>query len=94
MEKIEEKFMQRLEEDAAKWIEEELAKRMVLAKEAIEEQANTAVSQVGPGRAMKHIEKALAYAEENLRMDLEFEANTWIEEEIRKRKAAVKETGK
>jgi hypothetical protein len=89
MDNIEGKFLQQLEKEAAQWVEEELVKRMNHAKEAIQEQVNISLPEIGPNRAHDHLKKALAFAEENLRMQLEFEAQTWIDEELEKRKDAV-----
>ena len=89
MENIEGKFRQQLEKEAAQWVEEELVRRMNHAKDAIQEQVSISLPEIGPTRAQDHLKKALAFAEENLRMQLEFEAQTWIDEELEKRKAAV-----
>lgn len=86
MNDIENKFLHRLNQEAADWVEEELKKRMVLAKEAIEEQVRISMPEIGPTKAGNHLKKALAYAEEEIRMELEFEAQTWIDEELKKRK--------
>jgi len=88
MDDLQEKFLRKLEDESARWVEEELARRMVYAKEAIEEQVNAALPEIGPARAQNHLKKALAFAKENIRMDLELEAQTWIDEEMEKRRAA------
>ncbi len=92
MDNVEGKFLQQLEKEAAQWIEEELVKRMNHAKEAIQEQVSVSLPEIGPARAQDHLKKALAFAEENFRMQLEVEAQTWIDAEIEKRKAAVETT--
>ena len=93
MNNIEDKFLQRLEEKAVKWVEEELARRMVNVKESLQEQVNITLPEIGPTSAGNHLKKALAFAEENLRMEIEFEAQTWIDEELQKRRAGVEENG-
>jgi hypothetical protein len=90
MENMDEKFRKRLEEEAAQWVEKELFTRMIHAKEAIQEQADISQPEIGPKRAGDHVKKALSFAQEHLRMDLEVEAQAWIEEEIRKRNASLK----
>jgi hypothetical protein len=87
MDDLEEKYLKKLEEEAGRWVEAELAVRMAHAKEAIEEQVDISMPEVGPARAGAHLKKALAFAEENIRMDLELEAQAWIDEEIKKRGA-------
>ena len=94
MERIEDLFLQRLEERAAKWVEEEIARRMIHIKESLQEQVNISLSEIGLTRAGNHFMKAVAFAEENLRMDLEFDAQTWIDEELGKRKNAIEQNGK
>lgn len=91
MDKTEDKFLQRLEEEAADWVEKELFKRMIHAKEVIQEQVNISQPDIGPTRAGDHLKKAVAFALENLRMDLELEAQAWIDEEVKKRKASLEE---
>jgi hypothetical protein len=87
MDDLEEKHLEKLEEDAARWIQDELAVRMAHAREAIEDQVNISMPEIGPTRAGNHLKKALAFAEENIRMDLELEAQAWIDEEMKKRGA-------
>jgi len=40
---------------------------------------------VGAGKAKQHVEKAMAYAEQEIRMDLDNYSRVWIEEEVKKR---------
>jgi hypothetical protein len=79
---FEEKVRERLEKEAAEWIESELEKRMDHAIELIHNQAQDAC---GEHSYEKHVMKATAYAEEEIRKELEFESNLWIEEELKKR---------
>jgi hypothetical protein len=90
MNDFEDKFLQRLEEEAAQWVEKELFTRMVYAKEAIQEQVDISQPEIGPNRANDHLRKALSFAQENLRMELEMEAQAWVDEEVRKYKASFK----
>ena len=91
MDNIEDKVRKSLEEEAAQWVEKELFARMIHAKEAIEEQVNISQPEIGPARAGDHLKKALSFAQENIRMELELEAQAWIDEEFKKRKAALEE---
>lgn len=86
MSEIEEKFQQRINEEAARWVEKELEKRMAHAREAIQEQVQISMPEVGPSTAGNHLNKALAFAEEQIRMELEFEAQTWVDEQLKTRK--------
>ena len=90
MDNIEDKFLQRLEEEAAQWVEKELFTRMIYAKEAIEEQVNVSQPEIGPERSSVHLEKALSFAEENLRLELEMEAQAWVDQEMSKHDASLK----
>jgi hypothetical protein len=82
---VDDKFREKLEAKAAKWVEEELEKRMKYATEAIEFQAEISGDLCGPGGAEKHIRDASALAEENIRLELEFEADAWVETTMKER---------
>ena len=82
---MEQKLREKLEKEAAQWVEEELEKRMKYAREAIEFQADLSADVCGPGGAEKHIRDASALAEENIRMELELEADGWIETSLKER---------
>ena len=87
MNDIKDQYAKKLNDEADRWVEEELAKRMSYAREAIEEQARAAMPEVGPGKAENHRKKALVYAEEEIRMELEFEAQNWIDEQLKNRES-------
>lgn len=91
MDNTEDNFLQRLEKEAAQWVEKELFARMIHAKEAIQEQVDISLPDIGPSHAGDHFKKAMAFAQENLRMELELEAQAWIDEEIRKHEASLME---
>jgi hypothetical protein len=82
---MEKKVREKLEAEAAQWVEEELAKRMALAREAIEFQADLSSDVCGVGGAEKHIREASVLAEEGIRQELEFEADGWIETRLKER---------
>lgn len=89
MNEIEDKFLQHLQEEADKWVEEEFARRMVKVKEAIQEQVNISLPEIGPTSAGNHLKKALAYAQEEVRREIESEAQARIAEELKKRRTAM-----
>ena len=82
---IQQKIREKLEAEAAQWVEEEWVRRMVYAKEAIEYQADVSAIMCGEAGAKKHIRDASTFAEEGIRQELEFEMVGWVEEKIRER---------
>jgi len=82
---LEQKLREKLEAQAAQWVEEELAKRMAYAKEAIEFQADLSSDVCGVGGADKHVREASVLAEEGIRQELEFEADGWVESILKER---------
>ena len=82
---MEEKIREKLEEEAAKWVEEELVRRMAYARDAIESQADISTIMCGEAAARRHIRDASALAEEGIRQELEFEATGWVDEKMRER---------
>ena len=85
MTNMEDKVREKLEKEAALWVEAELQRRMTYAMDAIEEQADISSVMCGEEGARKHIKNAGAFAAENIRHELEFEADAWVEEELKKR---------
>ena len=61
---MEEKIRDKLEKEAAQWVEEELEKRMGYARDAIDCQVNVSADMCGECGANKHIREASALAEE------------------------------
>ena len=82
---MEQKIREKLEAEAAQWVEEELVRRMAYAVDAIEDQADISTIMCGEAGAKKHIRDASAFAEEGIRQELEFEATGWVEEKMRER---------
>lgn len=82
---MEEKLRAKLREEAEEWIERELKERMEYAEAEILKQANVALEVVGAEKARKHIEAAMAYAEQEVRVELDNQSRIWIEEEVKKR---------
>ncbi len=85
MVKIEDKVREKLEAEAKLWVEEELEKRMVYAVKAINEQVAISADMCGPKKAQKHLQDAAALAEENIRQELEFEADEWVQSKLNER---------
>ena len=83
---MEQKVREKLEAEAAQWVEEEFSRRMEYAREAIEYQADVSSIMCGEDGARKHIRDASAFAEEGIRQELEFEATGWVEEKVNERK--------
>ncbi len=82
---MEEKLRAKLREEAEEWIERELKERMEYAEAEILKQANVALEVVGAEKAQKHIVDAIAYAEQEIRVELDNQSRIWIEEEMKKR---------
>ena len=82
---MEKKVREKLEKEAAQWVEEELERRMSYARDAIEYQTVVSSEMCGEGGAKKHIRDASALAEEGIRQELEFEAEGWIESKVKER---------
>ncbi|MCJ7500522.1 hypothetical protein MUP29_09720 [bacterium] len=82
---IEEKVREKLEKEAAQWVEEELEKRMAYARDAIDYQVDVSADMCGECGANKHIREASALAEEGIRQELEFEADGWVEGKLKER---------
>ncbi|UCF30818.1 MAG: hypothetical protein JSV26_12375 [bacterium] len=88
---MEEMIRKRLKNEADKWMVDELVVRMKYAEDAILKQAAATLQVCGDESARKHVASAMAYAEEEIRKDLEHEARMWIEDELKRRLRAVGE---
>jgi hypothetical protein len=82
---MEQKVREKLEAEAAQWVEEELVRRMAYANDAIGNQADISTIMCGEAGAKKHIRDASALAEEGIRQELEFEADGWVESTLKER---------
>ena len=82
---MEQKVREKLIKEAARWVEEELGKRMTYARDAIDYQVNVSAEMCGECEANKHIREASALAEEGIRQELEFEADQWVEGKLKER---------
>lgn len=82
---MEQKVREKLEAEAALWVEEELVRRMAYARDAIENQADVSSIMCGEEGARRHIKDASAFAEEGIRQELEFEADGWVETKLKER---------
>lgn len=88
---MDDKVREKLEAEAASWVDDELTVRMAYARDAIEYQADLSSVMCGEEGAKRHIREATAFAQENIRNDLEFEAQAWVEEEMKKRSGPMLE---
>jgi glycerol-3-phosphate dehydrogenase len=82
---MEDKTHEKLRKEADKWIEAELAIRMKHADEEIQRQADISSISCGEEEAKRHIKTAHAFAEKEIRRDLEHEARLWIGEKLKRR---------
>jgi len=86
---MEKKVREKLEAEAAQWVEEELVRRMEYARGAIEFQADLSSGMCGEEGARKHIRDASVFAEEGIRQELEFEADGWVEKKMSERAGSM-----
>ncbi len=82
---MEDRIRKELEAEAEKWIETELAVRMEHAAKEIKYQADVSSAMCGDEEAERHVQKASAYAEEEIRKELEHEARLRVEKELTRR---------
>ena len=89
------KIRQELEEEAQTWIKEEFARRYQTVRDSIEKQGMETVehlksleaSQMEISQHMAHMQTSMAYAKGEIMNDIKFEAENWVEEELKKRLA-------
>jgi hypothetical protein len=96
MTKLEDKIRKELEEEAKEWIQEEYRRRQKLVREEIQKQVAYAEEHEGSHGAAavrSYHEKAMGYAMNELRNQLQFEADQWIIEEMGKRLETAKKEG-
>jgi predicted flap endonuclease-1-like 5' DNA nuclease len=85
------KLREQLEEEAKVWVKEEFARRFTVARETMEKQGreteehlrNTGIKE--KGQIASETQLSISYAKTELYKDVQFEADNWIEEEVRKR---------
>jgi predicted flap endonuclease-1-like 5' DNA nuclease len=85
------KLREQLEAEAKIWVKEEFARRFQIARETMERQGReseehlrkTGVTE--PNRIASETQLSISYAKSELYKDVQFEADNWVEEELKKR---------
>jgi hypothetical protein len=85
------KLREQLEEEAKKWVKEEFARRFQIARETMEKQGReteehlhkTGISDTS--RIASETQLSISYAKSELFKDVQFEADNWVEEELKRR---------
>lgn len=89
----EDKLRAQLEEEAEVWVKEEFTRRFKIAKETMEKQGQeterylkiTGINDTS--RIASETQMSISYARSELLRDVKFEAENWVEEELKKRLA-------
>jgi len=84
---VDEVRMARLRKEANNWIEGEMEARMAAAVEEIATQADVGSDALPEDVIQKHITDATRYAEQEIRRELELEADKWIEDRMKEQEA-------
>ena len=87
----ESKLREELEEEARKWIKQEFERRFRIARETMEKQGReteeylrkTGVDDMG--RIASETQLSISYAKSELLKDVRFEAENWVEKELKER---------
>jgi len=82
----------RLKREAQQWIELEMEKRMAAAEEEIKYPADVGSNIYMDEITSKHVKDATDYARQEIRRELEMDAERWIEEELKKRGENIEKT--
>jgi len=85
------KIREQLEEEAKVWVDEEFARRFTIARETMEKQGreneehlrSTGISDTS--RIASETQMSISFAKSELYKDVQFEAENWVEEELKKR---------
>lgn len=80
---VDEVRLARLKKEANSWIEREMEARMAAAVEEIATQADVGSNVLPEALIQKHITDATRYAEQEIRRELEMEADKWIEDRMK-----------
>ncbi len=89
----ENKLRAQLEEEAEVWVKEEYARRFKIARETMEKQGQETeiyLKMTGidnTSRIASETQMSISYAKSELLKDVKFEAENWVEEELKKRLA-------
>lgn len=85
------KLREQLEEEAKVWVKEEFARRFELARETMEKQGRETQEHLqnmgirDTGRIAAETQRSISLAKSELLKDVQFEADQWIEDEVKKR---------
>jgi len=85
------KLREQLEEEAKAWVKEEFARRFSIARETMEKHGRETeehLRQKGikeTGQIASQTQMSISYAKSELIKDVQFEADNWVEEELKKR---------
>lgn len=91
MSEKEAKLREQLEEEAKVWVKEEFARRYQLARETMEKQGRETEEHLhkmgisDTSRIASETQMSISYAKSELMKDIQFEAENWVEEELKKR---------
>ena len=85
------KILEQLEEEVKPWVKEEFARRYAIAKETMEKQGKETQDHLkakgisDPGKIASQTQMSISYAKSELYKEVQFEADTWIVNELEKR---------
>ena len=91
MSEKEKKLREQLEEEALVWVKEESARRYQIARETLEQQGRESEEHMRKmgiketGTIASETQLSISYAKSELFKEVRFEADRWIEEEVKKR---------
>lgn len=85
------KIREELEEEAKAWVQKEFARRFEIARETMEKQGRESEEHLrslgheNTSRIASETQMSISYARSELMKDVQFEADNWVEEELKKR---------
>ena len=87
----EKKLREQLEEEAKEWVQKEFARRYQAARETLEKQGKESEHHLhmmginDTSRIASETQMSISYAKSEMMMEVKFEADQWVEEELKKR---------
>jgi len=85
------KLREQLEAEAKVWVKEEFARRYQIARETMERQGRESEEHLlkmgvtEPSRIASETQLSISYAKSELYKEVQFEADNWVEEELKNR---------
>ena len=85
------KLREQLEDEAKIWVKEEFARRLQIARETMEKQGRESEEYLkatgvnDTSRIASETQMSISYAKSELIKDVQFEADNWVEEELKER---------